>query len=190
MEYATLLKHTLVIAAVVPLLGGIALVRSGHADHNPDSTETGIREGMVAPDFTLPDQAGTEYTLSQFRGEKNVVLYFYPKDDTPGCTKEACNFRDDFSVFDSLQTVVLGVSVDDVDSHREFADKYKLNFPLLADTEKKVSRTYGVLAFYGKSKRHTFLIDKEGVIRKIYTKVDVEKHPEEVARFIRENMEE
>ena len=144
--------------------------------------------GDPAPDFELSDQEGKTYSISQFRGSKNIILYFYPMDDTPGCTKEACGFRDDMAVFDSLDTVVLGVSVDDVSSHERFVQKYQLNFPLLADVDKKVSELYGALALYGKSKRFTFLIDREGILRQIYRKVDVESHSQEIARFIRENL--
>ena len=144
-----------------------------------------LAAGDPAPDFALYDQNGALHKLSQYRGKKIVVLYFYPKDQTPGCTTEACSFRDNLSVFDSLETVVLGVSVDDTASHRKFAEKYHLNFPILSDADKAVSRAYHTLAWYGMSKRMTFVIDKSGVIRKIFPKVDVTRHTAEVADFIR-----
>jgi peroxiredoxin Q/BCP len=169
-----------------------ALALAGRVDPagGQSPAEGVLQAGSPAPDFTLPDQAGKDYTLSQFKGEKNVVLYFYPKDDTPGCTKEACGFRDLSSVFDSLGTAILGVSVDDTDSHSRFAREYNLDFPLLSDTDKEVSRKYDALSSYGVSKRHTYVIDRQGIVRKIYTEVDVSRHPEEVVRFVRENLRE
>ncbi|NMC21276.1 MAG: thioredoxin-dependent thiol peroxidase, partial [Thermogutta sp.] len=127
-----------------------------------------LEAGAEAPDFTLPSDSGKKIKLGEFRG-KPVVLYFYPKDDTPGCTKEACAFRDLQSEMQSLGAVVLGVSADDVASHAEFRDKYRLNFPLLADTDHKVAEKYGAwrekVRFGKKSfgiQRSTFLIDAEG----------------------------
>lgn len=143
--------------------------------------------GVQAPDFTLADQNGNMHTLSSYKG-KNVVLYFYPKDDTPGCTKEACSFRDGLTIFKDLNTVILGVSVDDPESHQKFIDKYKLNFTLLSDVDKNVSKAYNALNMIGFSKRHTFLIDKEGVIKQIYRKVNVEQHSQEIRNFIKQNM--
>lgn len=161
--------------------------RSAPRDEESGS-ERSVSVGSPAPDFILPDQTGTEYSLSQFKGKKNVVLYFYPKDDTPGCTKEACGFRDLSAVFDSVHTVILGVSVDDTDSHGRFARKYNLNFPILSDADKEVSKKYDALSFYGMSKRHTYVIDTQGIVRMLYTDVDVSKHSQEVARFIRDNL--
>jgi peroxiredoxin Q/BCP len=178
-------KYVVLVSITVVFFQARLLGGSGDEDL---AGKVNIEVGATAPDFSLPDQQGEYYTLSQFRGSKNVILYFYPMDDTPGCTKEACNFRDDFSEFDSLDTVILGVSVDDVDSHKSFASKYDLNFPLLADTDKKVSGLYDTIAFYGKSKRHTFVIDKEGVIRKLYPEVDVERHSKEIITFIKNNL--
>ncbi|HSG04978.1 MAG TPA: peroxiredoxin, partial [Nitrospiria bacterium] len=108
------------------------------------TTELNVKEGDSAPDFTLPDQGGNPVTLSGQRG-KWVVLYFYPKDDTPGCTKEACSFRDNILALQQLNTVVLGVSVDSVASHKKFSEKYELNFPILADETHEVCKRYGVL---------------------------------------------
>ena len=145
-----------------------------------------LKEGDAAPEFVSRDAEGREVKLSDFRGQK-VVLYFYPKDDTPGCTKEACSFRDAFSEYEEQGIKVLGVSLDDESSHRAFASKYSLPFTLLADTDRKVSEAFGV---YGEQRwgdktymgvaRKTFLIDEEGKIRKVFDKVNVEQHADEV----------
>ncbi|OYT69229.1 MAG: thioredoxin-dependent thiol peroxidase [Chloracidobacterium sp. CP2_5A] len=142
--------------------------------------------GSPAPTFALPDMQGNQVSLEQFRGQK-VVLYFYPKDDTPGCTKEACSFRDAHAEYQAKGIAVLGVSLDDEASHRAFAEKYQLPFTLLADTQHVVSEAYGV---YGEQEwqgkkfmglaRKTFLIDEQGVIVKIFDKVNVEAHSQEV----------
>ncbi len=145
-----------------------------------------VHVGKPAPSFSLLDQNGTRHSLSDERGHW-VLLYFYPKDNTPGCTTEACGLRDDFLKFQNLEAVVLGVSVDSVESHQKFAKKYDLPFTLLSDTEKKVVRQYGVWAqksFFGNTylgtRRSSFLIDPHGVVRKIYEKVTPIKHAEEV----------
>ncbi len=142
--------------------------------------------GTEAPDFTLPDQDGEEHTLSAYRG-KWVLLYFYPKDDTPGCTIEACTIRDQFKDFQKIDAVVLGVSVDSVASHKKFADAYQLPFTLLADEHKEVVGEYGVFGekkFMGKTymgtSRTSFLIDPAGKIAKVYEKVKPEAHAAEV----------
>ena len=147
--------------------------------------EKHLAEGMPAPDFSLSDQDGRKLKLSDFREKKNVVLYFYPKDDTPGCTKEACSFRDDLSKFASADTAILGVSTDDPASHKAFAQKFNLNFPLLADTEKEVTRVYNALGEKGYANRITYLIDKGGMIRRIFPKVKVEEHSEELQRVLK-----
>jgi peroxiredoxin Q/BCP len=144
-----------------------------------------LKEGDKAPDFTLQSDQGKEVKLSDFRGVSNIILYFYPKDQTPGCTTEACNFRDNFSQFEDMNTTILGVSVDDVNSHQAFKKKDNLNFTLLADPEKTVTKEYGVLNSFGKASRVTFVIDKEGVIRKIYPKVDPGKNYEELLAFLK-----
>lgn len=132
---------------------------SAHASPEP---------GAPAPEFRLQDQDGKWHTLADHRG-KWVVLYFYPKDDTPGCTTQACTFRDDIFKFRAAGAQVLGVSLDDVKSHAEFAAKYSLPFPLLADTEKQAAKAYGVLALGGLyAKRDTFLIDPQGRVAKHY----------------------
>jgi len=145
-----------------------------------------VEVGQPAPDFTLPDQNGEEVTLSQFRGSP-VVLYFYPKDDTPGCTKEACAFRDARAPYEKAGAKVIGVSPDDVKAHKKFAEKYELPFTLVADAEKEVCRTYGVWQqknLYGKVSmgvvRTTFVIDAEGVVRYVFPKVKVDGHAEVV----------
>ena len=136
--------------------------------------------GALAPAFTLPDQAGKVRSLAEFRG-RWVVLYFYPKDDTPGCTEEACNFRDDIFVLEQLGAQVVGVSLDDSASHAKFAKKYSLPFPLLADPAGAVTRSYGALP-EGSSyaKRYTFLIDPAGKVAKAYTSVETSRHSAEV----------
>lgn len=142
----------------------------------------------MAPDFTLPDQTGKERKLSDYKG-RWVLLYFYPKDDTPGCTKEACAIRDTYAEFKKVKAVVLGVSTDSVTSHAKFAKKFNLPFTLLADEEKKVAKAYGV---WGKKKfmgreymgthRTSFLIDPQGMIAKVYVEVKPEMHAEEVLK--------
>jgi peroxiredoxin Q/BCP len=150
-----------------------------------------LETNMLAPDFTLPDQDGVGHALSEYRGQW-VLLYFYPKDDTPGCTKEACSIRDASPHFESLNIKVLGVSVDSPESHKKFAEKYKLPFTLLSDTHKKVVNRYGVWGekkFMGReyegTLRSSFLIDPTGTIEKIYIDVKPEKHAEEVLRDLK-----
>lgn len=140
------------------------------------------QEGEAAPDFRLQDQNGDWHTLGDYQG-KWVTLYFYPKDDTPGCTTEACAFRDNIFAFDKIGAVVLGISLDDVASHAEFAEKYSLPFPLLADTGSDAAKAYGVLTTMGSfkmAKRETFLIDPEGRIAKHYPTVSPANHSEQV----------
>jgi peroxiredoxin Q/BCP len=138
--------------------------------------------GSTAPEFTLPSQEGASVSLKDYRGSW-VVLYFYPKDQTPGCTREAHNFQVDQSKYAERHAVVLGVSVDSVDSHKKFCAKEGLNFKLLADTNGRVSKAYGSLTNLGVVKfaaRHTFLIDPSGKVTKAYTSVDPVRHSEEV----------
>ena len=151
-----------------------------------------LATGDTAPDFSLHTQEGdAPISLQDFRG-KFVVLYFYPKDDTPGCTKESCAFRDLSVEFATVNAVILGVSLDDTQSHTKFATKFNLNFPLLADTDKSVSLAYGVYKEkknYGKTymgiERTTFVIDPEGRIAKIYPKVSVDGHAETILAFVK-----
>lgn len=143
-------------------------------------------EGQQAPDFTLPDQDGVEHTLSSYKG-KWVLLYFYPKDNTPGCTIEACTIRDQFKDFKKIDAVVLGVSTDSVKSHKKFADGFNLPFTLLADENKEVVGKYGVFGekkmmgrTYMGVRRSSFLISPAGKVAKVYEKVKPEKHADEV----------
>jgi peroxiredoxin Q/BCP len=145
-----------------------------------------IKEGRKAPDFRLASSEGGELSLSDLRG-KTVVLYFYPKDDTPGCTREACGFRDGQAAIKKRGALVLGVSGDSLLSHQKFKTKYKLNFPLLADTDRAVAKKYGAFGeklMYGKKVqgmiRSTFVIDGEGVVRKVFPRVRVDGHQEQV----------
>jgi len=138
--------------------------------------------GQMAPDFTLPSQDGSKISLHDFRG-KWVVLYFYPKDFTSGCTKEAHNFQRDIAQFEQKNAVILGVSVQDEGTHQKFCEKEGLSFRLLADTKYTVSTAYDSLMNLGVGKlsaRHTFLIGPDGVVRKVYLKVDAEKHSSEL----------
>ncbi len=138
-----------------------------------------VEEGKPAPDFTLSDQQGKKVTLSKLKGSP-VVLYFYPKDDTPGCTTEACSFRDAFADYKKAGAVILGVSPDGTESHAKFAKKFELPFSLLADDDKRVCEAYGVWkekSMYGKKymgvERTTFVIDKKGILQKVFPKVKV-----------------
>ncbi len=150
-----------------------------------------IQSGIPAPEFEMIDDTGVLRKLSDFRG-RNVVLYFYPKDDTPGCTKEACNFRDDYSAYEKAGVVVLGVSPDSVESHVKFKKKFSLPFPLLVDEEHKVCDAYGVWGpkkFMGKEYegvlRTTFLIDGEGNIKKMFENVRPAEHSAELLSALR-----
>lgn len=150
-----------------------------------------IKEGNKAPDFTAINQDGEKVKLSSFRDEKNVVLYFYPKDMTPGCTTQACDFRDQHKKFKN--TVILGVSIDSTERHQKFIAKYDLPFTLIADIDKKVVQKYGIWQekkLYGKTfmgiVRTTFIIDKNGTIQKIFPKVKVKTHIEDVLSALKE----
>lgn len=136
--------------------------------------------GEKAQEFSLSDQSGRKISLADFRGKKNVILYFYPKDDTPGCTREACDFRDQRHIFQKLDTEILGVSVDSVESHKRFTQNHRLSFPLLSDEDKSISTQYGVLHENGYSSRTSFIIDKQGLIRAVFPDVVVEGHWEEL----------
>jgi len=150
--------------------------------------------GKMAPDFTLPSSTGEPISLKQFKGKKTVILYFYPKDETPGCIKEACDFRDLSSDFEKTGSVILGVSTDPMESHLKFRDKHHLPFPLLSDEDAAVSKLYGVYKMknlYGKKylgiERTTFVIDKTGRIAQIYPKVKVEGHMQDLLEFVKED---
>jgi len=152
----------------------------------PDWPGENLTVGMPAPEFSLPSTLGRKVSLSEFRG-KRVILYFYPKDDTPGCTQEACAFRDNLSRIEAKDAVVLGISLDDELSHQRFAQKYNLTFPLLSDMDAAVSRQYGVYKeknLYGRSfwgiERTTFAIDRDGKVENVFRRVKVEGHADEV----------
>jgi len=147
----------------------------------------GVGVGSKAPDFTLPSQSGEMVSLRDSLGEKPVVLYFYPRDDTPGCTKEACAFRDSFEEFRRLDAEVIGISSDSVESHRNFAKNHDLPFTLLSDGEGKVRRLYGVPNTLGLFPgRVTYVIDEEGVVRHIFSsQLGMEKHVEEALKALR-----
>jgi thioredoxin-dependent peroxiredoxin len=142
-----------------------------------------LQEGQIAPDFTAQDDRENSVRLQDFRGKKNVILYFYPKDDTPGCTIEACNFRDDIFKFQSKDTQILGVSFDDAKSHQAFKEKFHLPFPLLVDKGGKIAQLFGVEGDQYAS-RDTILIDKEGKIIKILRKVDPKTHSGELLNLL------
>ena len=151
-----------------------------------------LKVGDKAPAFKLKNQVGETISLSELKG-KPVVLYFYPKDDTPGCTKEACNFRDEFPSFGKLKAKIVGISTDSVESHKKFANKYDLPFNLLSDEKKEVVEKYGVWKeknMYGKkymgTERTTFIIGSDGKIKKIFPKVKVDKHHQEVKEALKE----
>lgn len=153
-----------------------------------------VEIGKKAPDFTLQNQAGDNVSLSDFEG-KNIVLYFYPKDMTPGCTTQACDFRDNYDAFKDLNTVIIGISPDPIERHQKFIDKHDLPFQLLADTEQEVAKRYDVWKlkkmfgkeFYG-IERSTFIIDQEGIIQKEFRKVRVKGHIEETLDFVKNNL--
>ncbi|NRD78229.1 thioredoxin-dependent thiol peroxidase [Bacillus sp. BRMEA1] len=153
-----------------------------------------IKTGMQAPDFTLEAQNGEMVTLSNLR-RKNVVLYFYPKDMTPGCTTEACDFRDQFQNFSEINAMIIGISPDPASRHQKFIEKYGLPFTLLTDTDHQVAEAYDVWKLkknFGKEymgvERSTFIIDKDGKIAKEWRKVQVKGHVDDALNFIRENL--
>ncbi len=139
--------------------------------------------GIQAPDFASQDQDGRPTSLKSLRG-KPVVLYFYPEDDTPGCTVEACGFRDNLGALQGHGAEILGVSTDDVESHRRFAEKFHLNFRLVADPKKEISRAYGVLGPDGYARRVTYLIDGHGIIRQVFPRVRPQEHPVEILKAL------
>ncbi len=146
-----------------------------------------ISVGASAPDFALPDRAGKTVRLSDYRGQRAVVLYFYPKDDTPGCTKEACTFRDQYEDFKDVGAEVIGVSSDSTESHGKFADKFKLPFVLVSDRSGEVRKQYGVPSTLGiLPGRVTFVIDKQGVVRHVFnSQLQASKHVEEAKAALR-----
>jgi peroxiredoxin Q/BCP len=150
------------------------------------NTGTLPQAGSPAPDFRLPDQAGNFHQLSGYAGKWRIV-YFYPKDDTPVCMKEACSFRDGQAKLQAAGAVVMGISVDDAESHKHFAEKHRLNFPLLADADGAVSKSYGVLMDWKilrMAKRVTFLVGPDGKISHVYPQVDPDRHAEDILEAI------
>jgi thioredoxin-dependent peroxiredoxin len=154
---------------------------------------TQLKEGDKAPDFTAKDQSGKSISLKDFAGKK-LILYFYPKDDTPGCTAEACNLRDNYDALLKKGFKILGVSNDDEKAHNKFITKYSLPFPLIPDTDKKIVNAYGVYgekSNYGKTYmgifRTTFVISEKGIIEKVFTKVDTKNHTQQILEEIKAN---
>ena len=160
--------------------------------------EAKVEEGKPAPDVelqatqidkVLPDRKDAKtMSLKDFQGKKNVVLFFFPKAMTPGCTIESCGFRDKVEDFAKLDTVVIGISTDNIENQLKFTERESLKTPLFADPEKKVTTAFGALAPNGFAKRYTFVIDKKGVVRKIYTTVKPADHPAEVLAFVKDNL--
>jgi peroxiredoxin Q/BCP len=165
----------LVIVITMVVFAALFVARAARAGELPEV-------GKPAPDFNLPDQNGVQHVLQEYRG-KWLVLYFYPKDDTPGCTQEACAFRDDLNQITELGAQVVGVSVDDSSSHAEFARKYHLPFPLLADKTTETASRYGALMnlmFIKVARRYTFLIDPQGNVNKVYLSVETSRHSKQI----------
>lgn len=169
----------LAIFAALIVFAALFVARAARAGELPEV-------GKPAPDFNLPDQHGQMQSLKSYRGHW-VVLYFYPKDDTPGCTQEACSFRDDLHQLTALGAQVLGVSLDSRSSHAEFAAKYHLPFPLLADSTNEVTEKYGALMdlrLLKLARRYTFLIDPQGNIAKVYLSVETSRHSKEIIEVL------
>ena len=147
-----------------------------------------VKAGDKAPDFTLQSQTGENVTLSNFLGKKNIVLYFYPEDESPGCTKEACSFRDSFELFNDLGAEVMGVNAGSIESHRQFAEHHNLPFILLSDPDNKVRKLYGVPATLGIIPgRVTYIVDKLGIVRHVFSsQFQSTKHVEEALKVLRE----
>jgi peroxiredoxin Q/BCP len=168
------MKWLAIVLALV-VFASLLVARAARAGELPEV-------GKPAPDFNLSDQNGKPHALKDFSG-KWLVLYFYPKDDTPGCTQEACAFRDDLNLISELGAQVVGVSVDDSNSHAEFAKKYHLPFPLLADKTTETAARYGALmnlGFLKVARRYTFLIDPQGNVNKVYLSVETSRHSKEI----------
>lgn len=150
-------------------------------------TKGAVKVGDRAPDFTLTTQTGAPISLSDYQGQKAVVLYFYPKDDTPGCTAESCAFRDSYNVFKELDAEILGISADSPDSHAQFAQKYQLPFTLVSDTGNKVRQLYGVPAtLFVLPGRVTYVIDQDGMVRHIFnSQLDFQAHVTEAVQVLK-----
>jgi thioredoxin-dependent peroxiredoxin len=145
-----------------------------------------IQVGSTIPEFTLPDQDGNEFNVKDFIGKKNLVIYFYPKDDTPGCTKEACYFRDQYDVFNEVDAKIIGISSQSVKSHKEFAGKYELNFTLLSDKNNKIRKMFGAFSLRIVPGRVTYIVDKKGIVIYIFnSQTEATKHVDEALRILR-----
>jgi len=150
------------------------------------ASATEVKEGTKAPSFEAQDQNGALVRLADFHGKSSVVLYFYPKDDTPGCTAQACSLRDGFAEIKAAGAVILGVSADNSQSHKAFAEKFHLPFSILADPEKRIIGAYGVkMPLLGLAKRVTFLIDRQGMVRKVITDTRTKDHDQQVLAFLK-----
>lgn len=165
-------KHNILLVALFITSFTVLQSCGGNAEN--------LSVGNPAPDFTLQDSDGKSYSLSSYKENNPVIIYFYPKAGTPGCTKQACGIRDSFSKFKENEIVVLGVSVDSKESIKEFINDNRLNFPLLSDENKEVSKAYGVLNNIGLDSRITFIVNKQGIIANILRDVDVETHADDV----------
>jgi len=166
------MKYLILFVFIIPFLNHVFSQQS-------------LNEGDSAPDFSLQSDAGDWIKLSDYKDKSAVVLYFYPKDFTSGCTKQACNFRDYISDIQNYNAVVLGVSVDDADSHKKFKEEYKLNYTLLADPNKEVVPNYSGLRENGLANRVTYIIDKSGIIKKIYPNVNVNENYKEIIEYLK-----
>jgi len=150
------------------------------------ASAAGVSEGAKAPLFEAEDQHGAKVRLADFQGKSSVVLYFYPKDDTPGCTAQACSLRDGFGAIQAAGAVILGVSADSSQNHKAFADKFHLPFSLLADPDRRIIEAYGVkMPIVGIAKRVTFLIDRQGVVRKVITDTRTKDHDQQVLALLK-----
>ena len=183
-------------SAIVFYLGAVTIKWRRVMTKTAKSADGSLIEGKKAPDFALKDDNGETVKLSELKG-KTVVLYFYPKDDTPGCTKEACSFRDGFKEIQKKGAVILGVSPDSVGSHKKFKEKFKLNFPLLSDDEKKVVNAYGVWkqkSLYGRkymgTARVTFVINEAGIIEEVIEKVNTKNHSAQILQDEKEKVKQ
>jgi thioredoxin-dependent peroxiredoxin len=172
------LRYSAVLIAIAAVCGSFAFVAAESSEKRP-------KAGDVAPLFEGTDQHGKTVRLQDFRGQRDVVLYFYPKDGTPGCTAQACSLRDGYREIEAAGAVVIGVSADTARSHEEFAQKHNLPFSILADPDRKIIRLYGVgMPLIGISRRVTFLIGKDGVIRQVITDTRTKDHDRQVLEFL------
>ena len=170
------MKKIKLLLVIVGIVNSLILASCGGNAEN-------LKVGMTAPNFTLQDSDGNTYTLSEYKDKSPVVLYFYPKANTPGCTTEACGIRDNWDKFKENNITVLGISVDSKDAIKDFIKDHNLNFPLLSDNTKQVCKEYGVLNNLGVASRITFIVDKEGKIADIIRNVDVSTHADDVLKI-------